>query len=264
MAKHLLFGRAIVVLALAFGLLQAASTAGAAPVFSDDFDDGTTGNWYRGGTNGTLSNAGTTLNWAEAGSGGDEVIGRSFTTQALGIGETLQFKFDYTMTGGVSIVRAGLFDTATTVAADGFQPANDGYDGYYTFLRDNSSSANNARFEDESSDYILAGGTTIGSATTQFDMQLNTQYLVVFDVTRTSASQIDTLIEFNSSDGSTTHMSVTGTDTTNLQTSFDGAFIRTTGGPVVLDNISVTLIPEPATIALVAGGLLGLRRRRRK
>jgi len=251
-------------LVLALGLLQTANRAEAGVVFSDDFNGGTTGNWYKGGTSGTLSNPGTTLNWAESGDSADEVIGRSFNTTSLQVGETLRLQFDYTMTGSVGIMRAGLFDTQNAVAADNFQSAVGTYDGYYTFLRNNSSSANNARFEDDGTAHIENLGTTIGSASTQFDMQLNTPYLVIFDVTRTAASQIDTLITFNSSDGSTTHMSVSGTTTTLLQNSFDGAFVRTTDGSVVLDNISVTLIPEPATFALVAVGLLGLRRRRRK
>ena len=244
-------------------VLHTACRVDAGVIFSDNFNGGTTGNWYKGATNGTLTNPGTSLSWAESGSGGEEVIGRSFDATTLQTGETLRLKFDYTMTGSVSIMRAGLFDTQNAVTADNFQSAVGTYDGYYTFLRDNSTSANNARFEDDGSDYIENLGTTIGSASTQFDMQLNTQYLVIFDVTRTAVNQIDTLITFNSSDGSTTHMSVSGTTTTLIQTSFDGAFIRTTGGPVVFDNVSVTLIPEPSTLALAAVGLGGLRRRRR-
>ncbi len=195
------------------------------------------------------------------------MIGRSFTSTAIAVGETIRLTFDYRETSAGDIVRFGLFNTQNTITADGFNDSGasavGNYAGYYTFLRDASSSANAGRFETQSSVYVEEGGTTIGSEVVNFDRVVGTQYSVVFDITRTSASQTDTLINFNNASGTVTHMSVAGVDTSGLQSTFNGVFLRAGAGTAAIDNVVVEVIPEPSTALLGALGALVLLRRRR-
>jgi hypothetical protein len=101
--------------------LFAASYANGAIVFTDTFDTGT-GNWYRYGTTGTLTNTSEQLSWSRADNGPREAIGRSFATQTIGIGESIRMSFDFTQSAGTSgsgnIFRAGFYNVGTPIAAD--------------------------------------------------------------------------------------------------------------------------------------------------
>ena len=253
-------------------LLFAASSANGAIVFTDTFDTGT-GNWYRYGTTGTLTNTDEQLSWSRADTGPREAIGRSFATQTIGIGESIRMSFDFTQSAGTSgsgnIIRAGFYNVGTPIAADNWGVGNNigAWSGYYTFIRDNSNSGNIARQHSATSTSGGSGpseaGTTITdpSNTTQFDIVNGVTYQGVFEVFRTSATEMTTL--FTLSSGATTHFSVQGI-TSAVQSDFNTVVFRTSVTSAQLfDNIQVSVIPEPSTALLGAFGMLALLRRRR-
>lgn len=262
-------------LAAAGLLLLAITPAHSAVVFSDTFDSGT-GDWYRYGTSGTLTNTSEQLSWTRVIDGPRETIGRSFTTQTIGVGESIRFTFDFTQSGTTSlgILRAGLYDVATPIADENWGNNNIGaWSGYYTFVRDNSASGNVARQHAGTTTTVNAnfnnpgsgpgeGGLTITnpSNSTQFDILQDGSYQGIFEVFRTSTTEMTTL--FTVSSGSTTHFSVQGI-TSNVQSDFNTVILRSGGGTVLFDNMQVAVIPEPSTALLGALGLLALLRRRR-
>ena len=134
--------------------LASAQIASAA-IFTDTFDSGT-GNWYKA-YNGTGSDATTLANDTgrlsfTAGSvpGGFEVIGRSFTSQTIGVGETISLSFDFQQTAATGILRVGFYDLSIAApSADDWANSSTGtFDGYTTFIRDSGS--NVARIESDS------------------------------------------------------------------------------------------------------------------
>lgn len=270
--------------------LLATATTQATVIFTDDFTSAGTGAWYKGGNTGTLANTGNALVWAENGNSMDETIARSFTAQTISVGQTIRLTFDYSQNGGTTsnIIRAGLYDVTNAVAANNWagSGAIDAWQGYSTFVRDNSASGNVARVDsgtdttgtlgptqgttNASSPTVTVATITSPANTTSFDINNSgTVYQAVFEVTRTLTG-MTTL--FTLSSGSTTHFSVTGS-TTTVYSTFDTVVLKhagtsgTTAAPVIMpatyDNIQVSVIPEPATAALGAFGVLALLRRRR-
>ena len=245
-----------------------------ATLFTDTFDSGT-GNWYKGGSSGTLSNNAGQLSWQESGSDANEVIARQFSTSTLAVGETLRLTFNYTQTGASPVIlRVGLFNLQNSITADGWNTGvtniGGSVQGYTTFVRDNSNAGNNARYETGTIDSTtthapLNAGTNIGSLnTTQYDIVENGSltYTVVFEVTLVSAGQMNTQFTMSSVNG--THFSIPAT-TSQIYNGFDTAALRITGGTALLDNVSVELIPEPSALLLSGFGASAffLRRRRK-
>ncbi len=260
-------------------LLFAPLTLHAAVVFNDTFDSGT-GNWYRYGTSGTLTNTGEQLSWTRNATGPQEAIGRSFATQTIGVGESIRLSFDFTQSAGTSantnLIRAGLYNVGSPITADNWGNNNIGaWSGYYSFIRDDSSSGNVARQHSGTTTKLTAdfgnpgsgpseGGVAITnpSNSTQFDIVNGATYQGVFEVFRTSATEMTTL--FTLSSGSTTHFSVQGI-TSAVQGDFNTVVLRTSTNTAaqLFDNIQVSVIPEPSTALLGGLGLLALLRRRR-
>lgn len=245
---------------------------------NDTFDSGT-GAWYRATNNGTLTNESGRLRSTETGSNMDEAIGRSFTSQALNVGETIRLTFDLiwnstTATANNQIFRAGFFNVTNPITAANWSGSNaiGPWGGYYTFVRDGNAIGNLARRESSASASNTVGPTNgatgtftqIGSNTTNYDIANLTTYQGMFEVTYVSATQIDTLFTLMS--GSTTHFSVAGSQTSGpLVTTFDTVVFKT-GASVTeafFDNVQVTVIPEPSSALLGGIGLLALFRRRR-
>jgi hypothetical protein len=247
-------------------------TANADVIFTDTFDSGT-GSWYRATTQGTLTTSSDDwLSWSRGVNTANEVIGRSFPTTEVGVGESIRLTFDYRQTSSsVSILRAGLFDVGTSIAAGNWAGGNaiGAWEGYYTFVRDNSTAGNVARTESGAStnatnSFPTYGGTSIGSNNTQYDINQDgtTTYQGLFEVFRVSTTQMDTL--FTLSSNSSTHFSVAGT-TSTVQDSFNTVVLRSAGGTSLFDNIQVTFIPEPGMWLLLLSALAwGLLVRRRK
>lgn len=240
----------------------------AAEIFND-----TTGfaDWYQGGDALTLTTGSDLVKSGTSGISAYEVIGRSFAETSLAVGEIMEFTFDWTQSSSsVSIIKIGLFDNQNAITADGWADATLGtYDGYHSFLRDNSSDDNKARRETgtntDNANAPLVGGTTIGSSANKVDLNQDgtVTYDVLFSVTRSGADQVDTLFDIRQ--GGSSVLSLIGTESSDTLNTFNTAFIRTSGGTSTFDNINVSVIPEPSTLALlgIALGSLMLFRRRK-
>lgn len=250
----------------------AIAQANATVIFDDAFGSGT-GSWHRASTLDTLGNSAgelTVVRNTAAPTSSDGLIGRSFDAQTLGVGETIRLTLDYRQSAASNaIFRVGLYDFGTSVSADNWSNGTIGsFSGYYTFVRD-AATTSLARYETAGSSTTAApptaagNGITTSGSTTFYDINQNgaVNYKVLFEITRTSAGQIDTLFTLTS--GVTTHFSITGSTTTNLLNTFDTAVLRIGGGTASYDNVKVEVIPEPAAGLLGGLGLLAVLRRRR-
>ncbi len=251
-------------------------TSHASVIFTDTFDSGT-GNWHMAYSNddSTLANDGDgRLSWTTASDGGGtEVIGRSFTSQTIPVGYTITLSFDYRQTSATGIFRLGLYNLSEgAFSADDWANTSTGtYAGYTTFIRDNGS--NVARREAASfTTSVNNGYPTLGTVgisnittaggTTNYTFENNKDYQFSFSITRTSATQTDTL--FTVMDGATVRYSVAGSQTSGTHLDvFDTAVLRVQSGTALFDNVQVSVIPEPSTALLGGIGLLALLRRRR-
>ena len=251
-------GRWLVV-AMVLGAFVA--TGHAQVIFTDTFDEGT-GDWYTAGSSGTLTTNDGELSWTPGAGGMPAVIGRSFPTQTLeNVGDKIRLTFDYRQTGGsVGIFRTGLHGVETPISADNWAGGNNigVWAGYFTFVRDDSTSGNRARRDNGSSTSNTAGpthgGTDIGSNATRYNINTDgtVTYQVMFEVERTETG-IDTL--FTMSDG-TSSFSLAGS-TTTAYTDFNTAVIRTdtAGRTGFFDNIKVEVI-GPVSMSVFDGEAL--------
>lgn len=253
------------------------STCHATVIFTDAFASGT-GSWYSGGSTGTLANSSGQLSWApSAVSDVTRAVGRSFTTQTLDVGQTIRITFDYTQNAATTsdIIRVGLYDVANPITANEWSSAGTtvgGFAGYYGFFRDNDFSNPNLLRTDSGTDTTsLANGptmsvaaatfSTIAGHTTTFNIVQGTKYQAVYELTRTSSTVMSSVFKLSS--GVTTHQLMTGSTLSGVfGNSFDTVVIRP-NGPILLDNIEVSVIPEPSAALLGGLGMLALLRRRR-
>lgn len=257
---------AIVVLAACSSLSQAATL-----LFEDNFASGTTG-WYSGGSNGTIANPSGALSWNPITAGTPAVIGRQFSATSLAVGETMRLSFSWTpQTDASGITRIGLYNLQNSITANGWNAASPGgiggtSSGYFSFFRDNDGTNGwGARYETGTvpSASDIQDGTSLGTGITQFDFISGTVYTVVFDVTLTSLTQVQTFLTVSS--GSSTHMTVSGTHSGGVLSSFNTVGVRTNEGTTsLLDNVRLEVIPEPSAVLLGALGSLVLAVRRRQ
>lgn len=236
-------------------------------IFTDTFDSGT-GLWFKAAPSSGDSLAVTAsplptgqLQWKETGSLMGEVIGRSFPLVSLSVGQTLRMSFDYRQSGTPNsshIIRAGFYQLAQPITAHNWAGSNaiGAWSGYGTFVRDNSSSTNVARVEAGSSSSASAGPnngtagtyTDIGSKVTTHNLNDDgsIMYQIVFDITYTSPTRMDTLMTVSSSTGNPPHFSIPGVQTSGtFRTSFNSVILKQAGGsamPAFYDNIKVELI----------------------
>ena len=264
-------------------LLGAATTAlfttssEAAVVFTDTFATGT-GSWFTGGNTGTLQNTSGQLDWSPSGTNNDTYsIGRSFGSQNVAVGQTIRLTMDYTQNAATAndIIRVGFHDVANPISANEWSTSGStvaAFSGYYGFLRDNGgASVSGLRRESATDTTAISNGPTVGTANSlsnltgqavSFNIIQGTSYKIVFEATRTSSSLMSVVYKLTSPDGTSTFQNITGNTADLLVDSFDTIVIRP-NGPVLLDNIEVSVIPEPSAALLGGFGFLTLLRRRR-
>ncbi len=260
--------------ALAVAAMAACSSLAPAAtlIFEDDFASGTAG-WYSGGTSGTISNPVGTLSWNPTVAVAPAVIARQFAVTSLAVGETMRLSFSWTpQSGGSGITRVGLFNVARAITGDGWNAATGSGGiggsaaGYFSFFRDDSGTANGARYESGSvsTSTDLDAGTELGSIVTQYDFASGTVYTVVFDVTLTSLTEIKTLLTVSSA--GTTRMSVSGTHSgSGIVSGFNTVGIRANENTTSrFDDVKLEVIPEPSSALLAALGPVALAVRRRR
>lgn len=249
------------------------SSSRAAIVFTDAFASGT-GSWFTGGNTGALTNSSGQLDWNPSATNNDTYsIGRSFGTQAIAVGETIRLTMDYTQNAATvnDIIRVGFYDVTNPIAANEWSTLGStvgAFSGYYGFIRDNSTTS---LIRSETATDTTATGSgptvqataptfpTIAGTTTSFDIAQGTSYRIVFELTRTSSTVMSAAYTLSS--GSTTHQNITGS-VSIVQNNFDTVVIRPNGA-ILLDNIEVSVIPEPSAALFGVFGLLALLRRRR-
>lgn len=201
-----------------------------------------------------------------------ESIGRSFPLAALSPGQSLRLGFDYRQTGSTSgnIIRAGLCKLGSPILSHNWAGANavGPWQGYASFVRDNSSTGNLARVESGTLTSAAAGPTSGASGTftnitspadsTQFNLNDDgtVTYHVTFELHRVSATRMDTLytVREGSGESAVTRFAIAGSQSTGtVHSSFDAVVLKQAGGttmPAAYDNITLELIgdipPDPA------------------
>lgn len=260
----------------AFALALLTTTSQGTVIFTDTFDSGT-GSWFKAGTENTLSNSSGQLSWSSGNTGTTDairqVIGRNFGTQTLNVGETIRLTLDYTQDSATTgnLLRVGLYDVGTQITGDGWSTSETligTFAGYTGFIRDSATTStirtdSGTDTSATNTGPTIAGTqlTTIAGTGTTFDILASTQYKVIFELTRTSATQMDAIYRLASFDGLTTHQNITGS-TTIVQGDFDTVVLRSIV-PSLFDNVQLEIIPEPSAALLGGLGLLALLRRRR-
>lgn len=203
----------------------------------------------------------------------------------LADGETITLTFDFTATAlGASTengLRFGLFNSNGTRYAAGFSTATLAFSnvavfqpttGFFTtanlgatagtasygIRRGNASASNTTPFG--------GSGTIAGASTTAGYLGLvaGTSYTASLSITRNSATEAFVSTTINGFTQSATTTATAGTLSFDSVTILGGSAITPTGNTFVVDNVNVTVIPEP-TAALLGGlGALSLLRRRRQ
>lgn len=266
----------------------------ATTIVSDSFADGerstqnlpTSAAWYQLGsaTSTVSSSTGYTISPAASGNASIAVSYFTPTTLAIGSSMTLTFSVTDTITPGAASARQGLrfglFNSngvtpgsnlltgdTTTLTNSAFTHYT-GYAGFYSLQSALDPSGIAISQRDGVSPVLtnsLFGGTsysTLGALTGSSATTTGTTYTVSLTLQYISATEMDITLIAN---GNT----VTRT-TSSIISTFDsiGLFSSGSNGDITYDNITVTVVPEPSTAALLAvtffGAIVLCRERRRK
>ncbi len=256
-------------------------------IFTDTFSSGTAADagYYRFGTTGTTLARDSTNNeldftMGSTASSRSGVI-KSFTEQTLAVNDSIIFSFsinsrslassqNHAFRWAIGNLGNGSAVTGVPVTGDftSATPFGSGAREMYQFSASTSSTAGFGQFVTGSSSPVhnqSGTGTAIASFAGPASVALTGATTVSLTITRTAASNYSFS---QTAFGSTTSGTLTGVGTNifnNLAFSFNNA-PGTGTYDVALDNIQVTVVPEPSTWALLAGGMLAtvvFRRRRR-
>lgn len=260
-------------LAIAAALL--AASASAAPLFTDTFASGTAADagYYRfGTTDTTLGVADGTLNYAyAAGATNRSGVIKQFANTTVAVGETLIFSFTVDSRSfrddENNSFRWSIGNIGTAVNADlaSAEPFGSGTRRNYVFAA--ATGIATTAFNQHSAGFAspVNGGTTTaiaGLAASNFTAASTDPFLISVSFTRT-ASGLDIEKNFGGaiSSGSFTTANAADFDFNTLAFSFNNAGTYSAS----LDNVSVSVIPEPSTMALFGVALLSaLAFKRRK
>lgn len=200
-----------------------------------------------------------------------EAVVFSFDTVSLdAVGSSLTFSFDLRIVdnaGGQNGLRFGLYNqNGTSVTGDASTESNNDF-GYRSGIPFGSTIASDISSsilkEDGSNSLVLTGndGTNLGSSGTGSRITDANVYRVNFSITRT-ATGVDLLYEtYSGSEFDTLITSISDSDNSDAYTSFNefaiGSSVGTDVAPFqyVLDNLTVSSIPEPKSSALLLGAI---------
>jgi hypothetical protein len=242
--------------------------------------------WYVGGSSGATTSAATgqLVTTTGTSAGANTNLAAYFTTsgspQTLLVGETVTLSFSVSFAGASFVpaadaFRFGLFNsggnrvTTDLTTGNGADAAFNSWTGYSAWVPVGNVTSTSAAIRERTgtSTTLYAGGANPPLATVAYTantLQLSTTYTGNLSITRNTSNST---ISFDLG-GVTTSFS----DTTGNYFTFDSvAFFGTggafgTNGTFTLDNVSVSVVPEPST-ALFAGvgiGFLLINRLRRK
>lgn len=249
-------------------------TAGNADViFTDTFTDVTTetlnaNGWYfnnpsAGGEAwrvGSSSVLGGNVLQNPGGSAGMSRALRQFTSQTLSVGQSLTLQVDFLLnyTGVTTQYALWLGNTPTTITSNQFGGHSSwgdlpsGFTGYNVWGENNDVPGTNKYYN---GNQIWGAGPAMGAATI---MSATTPSLLALTVTRVET-------------GTEVKWSVNGTqrgsswiDTNNPLNTFNTVSLYGPGAQPMFDNVSVSVVPEPSTSAMLAlfGGAFAVWRKR--
>lgn len=282
-------------------LFGAAASTGAQVLLDDDFSDlsrtdqnlpNSSAWWFRtaSGTtpSPTLSAATGALVYTKAGTASSVNLYTYFTPEAatdLSVGQTLTVSLSFSMSNIVDSpggVRFGLFNsfnpapptTTTRIGSDGtgstMSAAVSGYRGYSVWFNPSATTSNyEIRKRTANSTTLFDSGVNpvLGaSGSASIGMVANTPISLSLSITRISGTELSI---FSSVNG----IELTRIDTPASNFGFDSFAMQFAsnlpgnGNTITIDNISVTVVPEPSAVGLLGVGALGtammLRGRRR-
>ncbi len=256
---------------LSIALVGTIQSQGMTTLFSDDFSDGNRDGWFFF-TSGSADSevAGNAYRFNTSGSSNGAAISY-FTPATLSIGQTLTFSFQVS-TSNASVqqgnsLRFGIFNSGGTTSriSTDLTVSNDtafnndvGYAGFHSFqgpnieeLRRRNSGSSNTFWTNSAYSALATGSASTGNNSN------DTFYTASIVLDYTAADSMTVSSSFGS---------VTRTNTvTSPITTFDAVSVFADGnnGALTIDNVLVTVVPEPSSILLGAIGSLCLLRRRR-
>ena len=254
---------------LVFGGLTASAVT--TPVFGDDFEDGNRAGWFNNASTTSLGPSSATATHKLTGNAlsitNSTATGLGyFTPVTLGVGESLTFSFNMSLTAVTSVSGGlvfGLFNSAggPKATADNMSGTTDysAYQGYRAFSNPGSNAASLTSIgkRDPGQTAIIDGGYTAltGSVGQGINLAASTPYAVSMTIERTGESSISMTYTING-------LTFTGTDSAATNFTFDTFAWKkgNLGGTLYLDDIALSytsMIPEPSTAALLSGLAIG-------
>lgn len=278
-----------IVLPLAIGI----STSSATTIFNDTFTDGGRTNgadaqdvaWYETTTavNSSILTSGGSLltgNTLTVDGANFQGITAPFSMTNLSLGQTLTVTLDFRLISTQNLgngIRIGFANSASNpYTADGNPDSGTvaalSHFGYFAGVgigTDNSLSVQQDAGADTTSGFSNGSGIGgIGTSSTAQGFDNGVNQSILFSITRTAAGASLTSQVFGAvgSTGTPVTQVLDQVDTTSPYFSFDYLSVRIGNNNAIdynIDNVHVTLIPEPSAALLGGLGLLALLRRRR-
>lgn len=215
----------------------------------------------------------------------------TFSSTTINQGETLTVSFNFDLSGGSNsgvtdgAVRIGLFNVTTPVTSNLTStiasPNWNGATGYSAFVDVSPATSTTAtstlRQRNLTSDTLWAAAattgltTTVGGDGTVYTGTTNNvstdplRFLATFSLTRTGADTMDILLTISGGGITNTHtVSATDTGITSSFNTFSFFSGTSSAQDLAIDNVVVSVIPEPSVLltAALAPIFLGIRRRR--
>ncbi|GEM_PF-6028278 len=236
-------------------------------LLTDDFTDNNRDGWYSRSADSLDDVSGGNVNFDLA---GDESNGMLtyFTgsgTRDLAVGETMVFSFDLTLSTGGPLdvlsdrIRFGLLDSGDNRETADNSNFTDSiyadYAGYIGYVGVNGIGLSAIVERDQSNTNLVttSATTALGASVDTSDFSIGTTYTLSLSIERTNVSTNTIMLDLDGLG------SFSRTDTTTLRNGFDTALISFHGpgtDDAIVDNVNVTVIPEPSALLLSAMALL--------
>ena len=203
---------------------------------------------------------------------GGQTVYTAFSTSTIADGESITLNLSYRFTGtpgnGSETFRIALSNANAAAAITSDQSSISGtnlqqYVGYYAGLAIGANPAPSGTVLRQRDANLTTGLTSSSQSSALGSNSVgvisgNTTHSLEYSISRSGS----TLSFTTKIDGSTL---INGTDSTSIYTTFNALAISGVGGTVILDNIILQTVPEPATCALfgIGAAFLLYRRHRR-
>lgn len=236
-------------------------------VYSDDFSDGNRAGWYNSASSASLTVVSGRLRAINT----NATFLTYFTATSLDVGQSITLTCTLSLdavadySGGL---RLGIFNSATGTKVTADNLGTDmglNYEGYRIYTNAGAGSSGNTKVEKRdpaNTSYISsAPWSLVGSVGSGVNLTAGSTYALSITYARTAESSLKTTFVMNG-------VTLETTDTAATNFTFDSLiFNKSSGnGNLFLDDVVVSVVPEPSTAALLFGALLGavtLARRKR-